>query len=342
MESAGSETPEIAATDQPTQIGEDVVTDRPRRRRIQIRPETLFPLSVCLFVATCLSTWYTGTTFHGWDNLQAFTYAAAVMGILLAHEFGHYFQTLRYRVPASPPLFLPVPGTPFGTMGAVILQGAGYAHRRALFDIAISGPLAGLVIALPVAWWGLQDSRVELIPPNAQALLFGDPLVLQWLIELRHGPLEAGQEVVLTPLLFAGWVGIFVTALNLLPVGQLDGGHILYSLVGKKAHFVAIALIIGAAGWMYFTGSWGYSIFLVLIVLFGPIHPPSADDTVPLGPVRTILGWLTLAFLLIGFTPSPIEIQMPTERPAQSSGEELRDETGDTAQESSIHFISRS
>lgn len=275
------------------------------RRRINLTARRLYPMAAFLFVATCLSTWAVQ---------QSVTYAVAVMSILLAHELGHFLQALRYRVPASPPLFIPMPSL-FGTMGAVILQGAGFANRKALFDIAISGPLAGLVVALPVAWFGITQSTVAALPDDARVTIFGDPIVLQWMIELHHGPLPENHEVILNPLLFAGWVGIFVTALNLLPVGQLDGGHILYTLIGRRAHAVAIGLVLGAAGWMIATGNLTYVLFLVLIFLFGIRHPPSADDSVPLGAGRTILGWVTLAFLFVGFTPVPLGEHSPEDIP---------------------------
>ena len=200
----------------------------------------MYPWSVFLFFAACASTWYIGgQTATGFDNTAGLTYSAAVMGILLAHELGHYLQALRYGVPASPPMFIPMPLPPLGTMGAVILQGAGFANRKVLFDIAISGPLAGLAVALPVVWWGLQNSTVMTINPSQTALIFGDPLILEWMYELQHGMLAPNQEVVLNPLLHAGWVGVFITAVNLVPGGQLDGGHILYTLSGRKAHWVA-------------------------------------------------------------------------------------------------------
>lgn len=272
----------------------------------------MYPWSVILFFAACASTWYIGgQSPTGFDNTAGLTYSAAVMGILLAHELGHYLQALRYGVPASPPMFIPMPLPPLGTMGAVILQGAGFANRKVLFDIAISGPLAGLVVALPVVWWGLQDSTVMTIAPNQAAMIFGDPLILEWLYELRHGVLAPNQEVVLNPLLHAGWVGIFITAVNLVPIGQLDGGHILYTLIGRKAHWVAYGIIIGAVSWMVATKNPTFMLMILLLCGFGLRHPPSSDDSVPIGGFRTILAWLTLAFVPIGFTPVPFMMMEP-------------------------------
>lgn len=239
-----------------------------------------------------------------WNGIQ---YSFAVMLILFAHEMGHYLQAVRYHVAASPPFFIPMPILPFGTMGAVIVQRSGYGDRKRLFDIGISGPLAGLVFALPIAWLGALQSEVRSrLELNGGSLEFGDPLIMQWMYEWVHGPLGTNDVIMLNPLLFAGWVGIFITALNLIPIGQLDGGHVLYALIGKRAHTVAMLLVYAILGYMIFTNNFQYVLMLILIVLFGPRHPPTADDEIELGWFRSILGWLTLAFIVIGFTPMPL------------------------------------
>jgi hypothetical protein len=271
------------------------------RQLLDKKIRRMYPWSAFLFVGACASTWFVGGP----------VYAICVMGILLAHELGHYIQALRYHVPASPPMFIPMPILPLGTMGAVILQGAGFANRKALFDIAITGPLAGLVFAIPVAWWGIQHSTVMIIDPSQATQIFGNPLILEWMIEAQHGALAQNQDIALTPLLFAGWVGIFITALNLIPIGQLDGGHILYTLIGRKAHWVARGVVVGAIAWMIFNQDPSYILMIFLLLAFGLKHPPSADDTATIGPIRTILGWLTLAFVLIGFTPFPLTVREP-------------------------------
>jgi Zn-dependent protease len=299
---------------------------RPRRR--------LLPL--VLFLATCLSTFVVGTQFFGRSRLVmgefpgdtpsieievrsmllgGLKYSAGLMAILLAHEMGHFLQAVRYRVPASWPWFIPMPFSPLGTMGAVIVQASGRADRKQMFDIGISGPLAGLVVAIPILMLGLRDSQIISIDEFSGGFSFGNPPVLQWLAEWHFGrPLEAHEDVVLTPFLRAGWVGILVTALNLIPVGQLDGGHILYGLIGKKAHRVAITVLWTAVFWMMFTGNWSYSAIVILLLVMGPRHPPTRDDTVPLGGFRIVLGWLTLAFILIGFTPEPISLETAAPR----------------------------
>ena len=255
-----------------------------------------------LYVLTCLST------------LLAYgpIYAAAVMFILTAHEMGHYIQAKRWGVPASPPYFLPMPLTPLGTMGAVIAMRAHVAHRRALFDIAITGPLAGLVPALICSAIGIHLSQT--VPTSSLAgggIELGEPLIFQWMSALIRGPVPEGQTLLIHPLGFAGWVGIFITALNLLPIGQLDGGHLLYALLRRRAHTVAIVLMAAALAAMIIFKFWMWILMWALIFFFGVRHPPTADDYIPLGRTRIILGWLTLAFFIIGFTPVPLELTPP-------------------------------
>jgi hypothetical protein len=311
----------------------------PPREPPPFRPAPkVWRLSLILFAVTCASTFYIGMTnypefppevapetivpqlLHGgpqqgviirsflWSGFQ---YSAALMSILLCHELGHYVQARRYHVPAIPPMFIPMPFRPFGTMGAVIVQSPHHADRKAMFDIAISGPLAGLFVALPIAWWGILHSKIAVSDRTSAAEVFGDPLVLKWMIQLVHGPLAPNQDVLINPLLMAGWVGVFITALNLAPIGQLDGGHILYCLIGRRAHAVALLFVVMVVAYMAVTNYWLFSIMIVLMVMMGLRHPPTANDHVPLGPGRVILGWLTLAFLLIGIHPRPFDQRLP-------------------------------
>lgn len=282
---------------------------------------------IILFILTCLSTFIVGgyhqpfvPTPRGFMELYAaiqqiswstfltdgFSYAGPVMLILLSHEMGHYLQSKRYHIPATRPLFIPMPISPFGTMGAVILQRGGVANRKQMFDIAVSGPLAGLVFAIPFAYWGVLNSQVVTVVNHAGSYSYGDPLILQWMVSLVHGPLAKNQDVLLNPMLFAGWVGIFITALNLLPIGQLDGGHILYTMIGKKANLIARLFLTVGVIYMIYNNEFGYSLLILLLVFFGITHPPTADDSVPLGPMRIFIGCLTLAFFVIGFTVTPI------------------------------------
>jgi Zn-dependent protease len=243
--------------------------------------------------------------------LHGYIYGLSVMTILVCHEMGHYIQARRYRVPATLPLFVPMPIGPIGTLGAVIAMRPGVGDRRAIFDIGISGPLAGLVPTLVFAVVGLLLSKKAVLSPNAE--VYGDPLLMQLLVRLIFGPLPPGHDVVLHPMAFAAWVGLLVTSINLIPIGQLDGGHVLYALLRRKAHQVASFLLTAAAvAVVASTVFFHYPAWFVMVLLLffmGPKHPPTANDDVPLGPVRIVLGWLTLAFVLVGFTPMPF--QMP-------------------------------
>jgi membrane-associated protease RseP (regulator of RpoE activity) len=230
------------------------------------------------------------------------------MTILVCHEMGHFIQAHRYGVYASWPYFIPVPAPPFGTLGAVILMEPRMGGRRALFDIGISGPLAGLVPTFIFLIVGLQHSHYDL--SSRSDLLFGDPRLFTYLATWILGPAPAGYELIKDPMAFAGWVGLFITSLNLIPIGQLDGGHVLYALLRRKAHKVAKFLLFAAL----FMVIWKWedyhiwALMLFLLFLMGPIHPPTADDEEPLGTGRIILGWLTLAFIFIGFTSMPIKM----------------------------------
>ncbi len=247
-------------------------------------------LPIFLFAATCLTTLQVG----GW------AYAVPLMLTLLAHELGHFLQALRYGVPASLPYFIPMPARPLGTMGAVIAMGGNMGNRKSLFDIGISGPLAGLVPALICSIVGLKLSHVVTAADD-----IGEPLLFKFLVWWIHGPLGPGETVAVHPLAFAGWVGIFITALNLFPIGQLDGGHVLYALLRRKAHIIATILLMAAIFAVVVTQNYSWLLMLVLLTIMGPNHPPTGDDDIPLGRGRTILGWLTLAFVIIGFTPRP-------------------------------------
>lgn len=273
-------------------------------------------LPVLLFIATCLSTVLAGGGFvffpvgdwfhwHFYLNYRdGLLYAALVMTILVCHEMGHFLQARRYGVRASFPYFLPLPISPLGTLGAVIAMEPRIGNRKALFDIGITGPVAGLVPTLVCCVVGVQIAN-DPAPVGAFTTQFGDPLVLKLLYRWRFGPLPEGWDVPINPVLWAGWVGLLVTSLNLIPIGQLDGGHVLYAILRRRAHAIATLLLFGAALAVIAFGYVWWTLMLVLLVLMGPKHPPTAGDEVPLGFWRYVLGWLMLAFIVIGFTPKP-------------------------------------
>lgn len=282
----------------------------PRRR---VGPSVI---SVALFVATCASTFLTATVFFAppdpvfdwparlWDGLM---YSGPIMLILLCHEMGHFLTARFHHVPASPPFFLPLPLlSPLGTMGAVIVQPRGFGDRRTMFDIAVMGPLAGFVVALPVAWFGVQYAELLQFDPQLGRQGFGDPLLLKAMIWLRFGDLPPNHDILLNPLLFAGWAGLFLTGLNLVPIGQLDGGHIMYALLGRGAHRVAQGILLLAVGYMIWYQEPIYTLMIVLLLMTGIKHPPTTNDRVPLGWKRTLLGWSTMMLFFVCFTAFPM------------------------------------
>lgn len=279
----------------------EAVTAPPGRQRRVFWP-------AILFLATCGSTFFVGSLNSGAFS-EGLKYSACLMTILVCHEMGHFLQTRRYSVPASLPWFLPLPLPPIGTLGAVIGMDARVGDRKALFDIGISGPLAGLVPTLIFLIMGLQDASVQRLNPLAQPdVMYGEPLLFRFLAWLKFGPIPEDHIVVIGPMAFAAWVGLLVTSLNLMPIGQLDGGHILYALLRRNAHFIASALLFAAIGAVIAFRLYGWSPILFLLFLMGPKHPPTANDYAPLGMWRILLGWLTLAFIFIGFTPMPLQV----------------------------------
>ena len=258
------------------------------------RPRRLL-IPVLLFVATCLSTYLTG----------GLAFSLALMLTLTAHELGHFFQAVRYRVPASLPYFIPMPISPIGTMGAVIAMRGNMGDRRSLFDIGITGPLAGLVPALAFSIVGLSMSEVKVFDQAAPTLSLGEPLIFKFLVYCMFGSLAENTDVFLHPIAFAGWVGIFITALNLIPIGQLDGGHVLYALLRRKSHVISQSVLVAAIVMVVLWGYWAWSLMIAFLLLMGSRHPPTGNDEIDLGTGRTIIGYLSLLFVFIGFTPTP-------------------------------------
>jgi membrane-associated protease RseP (regulator of RpoE activity) len=233
---------------------------------------------------------------------------AAVLAILLAHEMGHFVAALRHRIPATFPFFLPFPLSPLGTLGAVIGMEGSRANRKEIFDIGLAGPIAGLFVAVPMFILGLR--QLDFAQDQFGAFQVDLPLVGRWLMQWLHIPgYEPGYmlwQAQLNPLLMAGWVGLFVTGLNMLPVSQLDGGHVIYTLFGRKSHWIARAFMLFAISYMLISMRFDLILMIALILFIGTDHPPTRDDTVPLGWFRTALGWLSLSIPLLCFPPRVI------------------------------------
>ncbi|MDO5580693.1 MAG: site-2 protease family protein [Planctomycetia bacterium] len=262
------------------------------------------------YLLTWLSTTWIGSMMYGSGTfLSGLWFSVPLMIILTAHELGHYFQSRRYRVGCSPPLFIPVPLPPFGTFGAVIRMDARIPNVKALYDIGISGPLAGLVPTLVFMIIGIALSSVEIISLSGGSLIFGEPLLFRWVSMLFFDRSIPGTDLILHPIGMAAWTGLFITSLNLFPMGQLDGGHVFYALLKRKAAWCSLILFSLIVFLVIFYEQWNWSLMILLVMFFGIEHPPTCDDSVALGLPRKVLGWLTLAFILIGFTPNPISEQ---------------------------------
>jgi Zn-dependent protease len=274
-------------------------------------------LPVVLFFATCVSVFWAGAAREG-DLLfialpqavafivanywhEGLLYMLALMGILLAHEMGHFVFTLRHGVPASFPFFIPMPLNPIGTMGAVIAMQASRADRRQLFDIGIAGPIAGLLVALPVTCYAVInfDPQPAVRPPE---LVYHDPLLVKLLVWILR-PELGDMGIYSDPLLKAGWVGMLITGLNMLPISQLDGGHISYALFGRRSRWLARGLMVAAIAFIILAQVYMWILMLVLLKLIGIDHPPTADDDVPLGWGRRLLGLASLSIPVLCFPP---------------------------------------
>ncbi len=238
--------------------------------------------------------------------LRGLPFAATLVTILLVHELGHYLTCLRHRVSASLPYFLPAPLlSPVGTFGAFIRIRSRFPDRRALFDIGASGPWAGFVVALAATVFGLAHSTVLATPEDWHGYEWGDSLLTAFLIRVVLHVDSA--TVLLHPIAFAGWFGLFVTSLNLLPVGQLDGGHVLYATLGRPTPRIA-ALLIAFLVWLGVRGYPGWLLWAVIITVFLSLgHPPTDDDRRPLDPARRLAALATLVLFVLTFVPEPVK-----------------------------------
>jgi membrane-associated protease RseP (regulator of RpoE activity) len=239
-------------------------------------------------------------------------FSLGLMLILVAHEFGHYLMTIRYGVPSTPPLFIPFPlYSPFGTMGAVIMMQSGSADRKQIFDIGLAGPLAGLVVAIPLIAIGILNPNPIPFAPEG-IMRMGQPLIIQWMAAIIS-PETAGDYQLIannqaTPLLMAGWVGLLVTGINMMPLGQLDGGHVTFGLLGDRSIYVARAAFLSALVFMIYNQALVFALMMVLVLIMGLRHPPSSDDSRPLGLVRQIVGWISLIIPILCVPANPITI----------------------------------
>lgn len=238
-------------------------------------------------------------------------YAISILLILGAHELGHYFMSRYHGVSASLPYFLPSPLGLFGTFGAAIRLREPMKNRKILLDIGVAGPLAGMFFAVPILMIGLATSDVRII---SGGLVEGNSIfyALAKIITFGRALPSGGEDVFVNQLAWAGWTGLFVTGLNLIPLGQLDGGHVMYSLVGKRAKSLYLPVIITLGAVVFLTNT-AFIVILLLLIFMGRMHAVPLDDITPLDPRRRQIAWFALAIFVLTFVPIPIsEAAEPT------------------------------
>jgi len=299
----------------------------------ELRPAKAFSL----FALTLLSMFYVGAEHAGADVteggfgalLEGYRFAVPLMAILLAHEFGHFFAARIHHVETSLPYFIPMPFALIGTFGAVIRMRGPASERNALFDIGAAGPLSGLVVALPVLIYGVISSPVMALDPNLTYLVEGRSLLYLALLYVTKGPIPDGADIMLTPTALAGWAGLLVTMMNLVPVGQLDGGHVAYALFGARQDgysrklrkvLFAVGLVIGL-GSAARAAQHGQSVDETVEALLAGAHwvmwallltamarltqgEHPAVEAGELTPIRRRLAWSTLLIFALLFMPT--------------------------------------
>ena len=282
-------------------------------------PAPRLRLQVLLFLLTCLTTFAAGAV--GWEPFllgvdegiaeriaanwpRGLAYAAAVMAVLAAHEAGHFVAARIHGIPATLPFFIPVPVLLTGTMGAVIGMEGSRANRRQLFDIALAGPVAGLVVAVPLLAWGMLAGVAVPVRENPFAL----PLLARGLLAWVRPDLAAATTIAPNALFMAGWVGLLVTGLNMIPISQLDGGHVAYAVFGRRGNWLARAVLLAAIATIVVLGQYNWVVMVVVVTLLGVDHPPIRDEDQPPGLLRTVLGLAAFLIPILTFMPEPLAI----------------------------------
>lgn len=294
----------------PSASAEPVMRDLPQD---ESRPA--YGLALALFIATLGTTLLAGALMDGANPFvrpaelaRGIPFSLTLMAILLTHEMGHYITSRHYGVKASLPYFIPAPPILFmiGTFGAFINMRSPIVRRGPLLEIGAMGPIAGFVVAVVAVVAGLLQSSVQ--PADSlDGMKLGSPLLLEGLGALLVDTPGEGYDLVLHPVAFAGWIGLFVTALNLLPIGQLDGGHITYALFGRRHKAISIAAVLGLAvlgvvGWP------GWLVWGILGAALGLRHPPVIDQDLPLTRRQRAIAWTSVAIFVVTFTPVPFSV----------------------------------
>jgi membrane-associated protease RseP (regulator of RpoE activity) len=273
------------------------------------KPRGKITVHILLFLLTLFTTLIAGAIQEGVNPLEkpgaiykGFPFSLALMAILLAHELAHYWIARRHGMNVTLPYFIPAPSF-IGTFGAFIKMRSPAQDRRVLLDVGAAGPLVGVAFAIPFLILGLELSEVRVIQGQMGTQL-GSSLLLHLTSWALFGPLPEGTDIIIHPVGFAGWIGLLVTSLNLLPVGQLDGGHIAYALFGEKQKIISKVVFIGLLALGVF-GWPGWLLWALLLFLMGFRHPPPLYGWVPLDRRRKIIGWLAAVVFGLTFIPIP-------------------------------------
>jgi len=270
-------------------------------------------LHLGLLLATVVTTVIAGAIQQGVNPLETpgllyrgIPFSFTLLLILGTHEMGHYLVSRRHHLDVTLPYFIPAPPIPFiiGTFGAFIRIRSPIQDKRALMDVGCAGPLTGVLVSIPVILIGLKLSAVTVMSGGSDNLTLGEPLLFKLLSWVALGPMTPEQNVILHPMAFAGWIGLLVTALNLIPVGQLDGGHVAYALFPEYHRYISLGVlgllvvcgVIFWQGWLFWAG---------IIAFLGWRHPPPYQFWVPLDRRRRVLGIITIAVFILTFTPTP-------------------------------------
>ena len=268
-------------------------------------------INVILFILTILTTLFAGAMMEGADIFQSplelikgFPFSITLMLILGTHEFGHYYYAQKHGVDATLPYFIPAP-TVIGTFGAFIKINSPIRKKSALLQIGAAGPIAGFIVAVPALIIGLTQSTVITLDETFEGMRLGDSLLMMGLTGIIFPGLGPNQDILLHSVAFAGWIGLLVTMLNLLPIGQLDGGHIAYAMLGEKYDKVAIIALLSLIPLSYFSLNWLIWGALILILMRTVKHPPVMNIHEPLSYKDKKIGYMCLAIFIFCFIPAP-------------------------------------
>ena len=277
-------------------------------------PPSNWVINLLLFIATILSTLYIGASYEGSEQAlqelwRGFPFSFSLLLILGAHELGHYFAARYHKVPVTLPYFIPLPFSIIGTLGAFIRLKAPVSNRRALLDVGAAGPLAGMVFALPSLLYGLATSPVNTLPAAGYMAEGNSMLYILAKLIVKGQLLPAnGMDVSLNQVAWAGWIGLLVTGLNLIPVGQLDGGHVAYVLFNKKARQFFWPVMVGLGLLVLLTQTTMWLLWMGLLFLFGRYHAETLDGVTELDSRRRWIAIFTLFLFILVFVPIPLRV----------------------------------